>query len=303
MQANFPLFTPGTLSDRISEQTQYALNCGALHPIPTDYEIIEDQGIPFLVRMITNLARKEAQKRKQQAASESSQPVNPFLPCDRHLFVSDISPTHHCLLNKYNVVDRHLLIVTRDFEPQENWLTLADFQALWFTLAEIDGLGFYNGGTLAGASQPHKHLQLVPLPLIPQSIAIPIETVFDPKSPQSSPYQSHKLPFLHAITFFDPQIVNSPENAAQVSLNHYHQLLRHVGRLKQDNPGTQQTGAYNLLITRRWMMIIPRSQESWHSIAVNSLGFAGALLVRDTQQLSELKTLGLMNLLQQVSGL
>lgn len=302
MQMNSPLFTPGTLSDRISEQTQYALNCGALHPILTDYEIIEDQGVPFLVRIIANLARKEAQKRKQQEASESSKPVNPFLPCDRHLFVSDISPTHHCLLNKYNVVDRHLLIVTRDFEPQENWLTLPDFQALWFTLAEIDGLGFYNGGTLAGASQPHKHLQLVPLPLIPQGIAIPIETVFDPKSPQNSPYQSHKLPFLHAITFFDPQIVNSPENAAQVSLNYYYQLLRQVGCLKQDDPGTRQTGAYNLLITRRWMMIIPRSQDSWHSISVNSLGFAGALLVRDPQQLSELKTLGLMNLLQQVSG-
>ncbi|MDB9516025.1 phosphorylase [Roseofilum reptotaenium CS-1145] len=303
MQTNSPLFTPGTLSDRIRQQTQYALSCGALHPILTNYEIIEDRGIPFLVRIISNLARKEAQKRKQQVSSESSKPVNPFLPCDRNLFLTNISPTHHCLLNKYNVVGHHILIVTRDFEPQDNWLTLADFQALWFALAEIDGLGFYNGGTDAGASQPHKHLQLVPLPLIPEGIAIPIETVFDSKSPQSSPYQSHQLPFPHAIRFFDPEIINSPENAAQVSLNCYYQLLRHVGRLEQDNPGIQQTGAYNLLITRRWMMVIPRSQDSWHSISVNSLGFAGALLVRDAQKLAQLKKVGLMNLLQQVSGL
>ena len=33
-------------------------------------------------------------------------------------------------------------------------------------LAEFDGLGFYNGGETAGASQPHKHLQIVPLPLL-----------------------------------------------------------------------------------------------------------------------------------------
>jgi len=303
MQANSTLFTPGTLIDRISQQTHYALKCGALHPILTDYEIIEDSGISFLVRIISNLARKEAQKRKQEATTDSSKPVNPFLPCDRNLFVSNISPTHHCLLNKYNVVERHILIVTRDFESQENWLTLADFQAMWFALAEIDGLGFYNGGIDAGASQPHKHLQLVPLPLIPQGTAIPIEMVFDSKPPQNSPYQSHKLPFPHAITFFDPEIVNSPENAAQVTLNHYHQLLRHVGRLGEGDPGIQQTGAYNLLITRRWMMVIPRAQDAYHSISVNSLGFAGALLVRDAQQLAQLKMLGLMNLLQQVSGL
>jgi len=303
MQTNSPSFSPGTLIDRVRQQTQYALNCGALHPILTDYEIIEDQGIPFLVRIVSNLARKEAQKRKQQATKDSSKPVNPFLPGDRNLFVSHISPTHRCLLNKYNVVDHHILIVTRNFEPQENWLTLADFQAMWFALAEIDGLGFYNGGTEAGASQPHKHLQLVPLPLIPQGTAIPIETLFPPKPPQNSPYQSRQLPFPHGIIFFDPEIVNSPENAAQVTLNHYHQLLRHVGRLGEGDPGIQQTGAYNLLITRRWMMVIPRAQDAYHSISVNSLGFAGALLVRDTQQLAQLKMLGLMNLLQQVSGL
>ena len=41
----------------------------------------------------------------------------------------------------------------------------ADFDALARGLAAIDGLAFYNGGTVAGASQPHKHLQLVPVPL------------------------------------------------------------------------------------------------------------------------------------------
>ena len=29
-------------------------------------------------------------------------------------------------------------------------------------LAEVEGLAFFNGGTVAGASQPHKHLQVVP---------------------------------------------------------------------------------------------------------------------------------------------
>ena len=69
------------------------------------------------------------------------------------------------LLNKYNVVPHHLLIITRHFESQESALTQADFQALWTCLAEYDSLGFYNSGESAGASQPHKHLQTVPLPM------------------------------------------------------------------------------------------------------------------------------------------
>ena len=39
------------------------------------------------------------------------------------LFVADISPTHVCILNKFNVVDYHLLIITRAFESQENLLS------------------------------------------------------------------------------------------------------------------------------------------------------------------------------------
>ena len=90
---------------------------------------------------------------------------NPFLPYEPDLYVADVSPTHVCILNKYNVVDLHLLIITRAFEHQESRLRLPDFQALWRCLVEYDSLGFYNSGHLSGASQPHKHLQVVPLPL------------------------------------------------------------------------------------------------------------------------------------------
>ena len=41
---------------------------------------------------------------------------NPFLPYDPALLVAPISPTHVALLNRFNVVDDHFLIVTRSFE-------------------------------------------------------------------------------------------------------------------------------------------------------------------------------------------
>lgn len=44
-----------------------------------------------------------------------------------------------------------------------------------------------------------------------------------------------------------------------------------------------------MILVRKWMMLVPRSQESFQTIAVNSLGFAGALLVHNQQQMAFLK--------------
>jgi ATP adenylyltransferase len=159
--------TPGTLWNKIQYQTRHALDCGALQPIDTHYEFLEEGGMRFLVRILANLARKEEANQAQEATKKSGKDFNPFLPYEEDLFVADISSTHLCLLNKYNVVDHHILIVTRDFEDQDTWLTEADFRALVACMMEIDGLAFYNGGRLAGASQRHKHLQLVPPPPLP----------------------------------------------------------------------------------------------------------------------------------------
>ena len=101
--------------------------------------------------------------------------VNPFLPYDADLWVTDISQTHICLLNKFNVIENHILVVTRVFEDQESLLTAEDFEAMWICMAEFDGLAFYNSGPIAGASQQHKHLQIVPLPLAPKGLMGPIE--------------------------------------------------------------------------------------------------------------------------------
>jgi sulfate adenylyltransferase (ADP) / ATP adenylyltransferase len=133
-----------------------------LHSIETEQEIIEDRGMWFVVRRVSSLARRDLDRRRSKTAATA--PVDPFLPYDPDLFVADISDTHVGLLNKFNVVTHHLLIVTRRFEPQEALLDRKDFGALCSCLAQIDGLGFYNGGRIGGASQPHKHLQLIPLP-------------------------------------------------------------------------------------------------------------------------------------------
>ena len=289
------LLKPGTLWTSVKEQTEHALQCGALLSIPTEFEFIEQDNVRFLVRILSNLNRKKAAKEKQEKQSATSgQEFNPFLPYEKDLFVADISDTHVCILNKFNVVDYHLLIITRAFEEQESLLTLEDFAAMWACLADFDGLAFYNSGKIAGASQRHKHLQLVPLPLAPSGPQIPIEPLLTAAQFQNS-NTIPKLPFVHAFAPLNSNWVQSPFAGGQATLEVYRTLLHAVGL------DARQSGAYNLLATREWMLIVPRSQEHFQSISVNSLGFAGALLVRNPAEMEILKAQGPMTILKNVT--
>jgi len=290
----------GTLWTKVKEQTQHALASGALQPIPTECEVVEQEGIRFLVRILSNLVRKDEAK-QQEKKSTSGKDFNPFLPYEENLFVTDISETHLCLLNKFNVVDFHLLIVTRAFEEQESLLTQEDFEAMWACLAEIEGLVFYNAGKAAGASQRHKHLQLIPLPLDSES-KIPIEPVVAKAQISGSVGTIPQFPFKHGLVRLDTRWEKSPVEAAATTLKAYHTLIESLELQKDiEVDDMKQSHPYNLLATREWMLIIPRSQEHFESISVNSLGFAGALLVRNQQQMEQLKNTSPISILKGVS--
>jgi ATP adenylyltransferase len=89
--------------------------------------VIDQSGVTFQVRVITTLALK--------AIAPAQSNADPFLPYDHDLLVADISATHFALLNKYHVIDHHLVITTRSFEPQEALLTREDCAALMIYLA------------------------------------------------------------------------------------------------------------------------------------------------------------------------
>jgi len=293
-------FPPGTLWDTLREVTQRALQSGALQPIPTDFQYLEDGGIRFLVRLVRNLARKP----RPSSPETPSRVVrrNPFLPFDPELYVADASPGHVCLLNKFNVVEHHLLIVTRAFEEQETLLTREDFEALWKCLAEYEGLGFYNSGIVSGASQPHKHLQLVPLPLDPAGPALPIAPTIDSAGISADVRSLDGLPFPHAVVALDADAAAEPATAAAQAYDRYRRLLPAIGVALPAAVADRVAKPYNLLATRRWMLAVPRVRECFHSISCNSLTFAGALLVRDEQELETLQRHGPLAALRHVTS-
>ena len=291
----------GSLVATVDQVTGKALGSGALMPIATDQRWIEQDGVRFLVRVVSSLARKHRERTERADTPEKPDgPVDPFLPYDPALFVTDVSDTHVCLLNKFNVIDRHLLIVTRAFEDQETLLTAADFEALSMCMAEIDGLAFYNGGAAAGASQPHKHLQLIPLPMADGGPRVPIETLLEAAESDRTVKKVPGLSFRHAFTRLDAGLFRDPEGAADAMLGRYRALLDAAG-LNTTGGETRQSAPYNLLLTRAWILLVPRSNECFESISVNALGFAGSLFVRDTRQLQILQRHGPMTVLRRVA--
>ncbi len=292
------LLEPGELYPALLERTHRAIACGALHRIETEQHVIEESGVRFLVRSVSGLRRKSKTKPKHQPG----QPVTPFLPPEPELTLGALSATHTAVLNKFNVLEQHLLIVIRHFEHQETLLTRADLEALWYSLREIDGLGFYNGGGAAGASQIHKHLQLVPLPLTPDGTPVPIEPLFDTSVVSGKIVRIPQLPFRHAFCRLPEGLWRNPGEAAARSQRLYAAMLHHCAIAGVRQVGAiRQSAPYNLLLRRGWMLLVPRTREHFGTISINGLGYAGSLFVRDAAELRLVAEAGPLGVLAGVS--
>ena len=265
----------------VQEATRRALATGTLQPIETRTLLLDSDGVRFVVRAVSSLTRKD----EARQAAAAADPLGDYDPA---LFVCDLGSSHYVLLNRFQLLAGHVLLVTRRFERQERLLTVEDFAALIACLSEVDGLGFYNGGVEAGASQLRKHLQLVPLPLAPESPdGVPIERMLGSGSP---------LAFRHSFARLAPQATAAVLHAA------YRELLHQCGiSAVAATEGEVQSAPYNLLVRRSWMLVVPRSRVCFESIAVNGLGFAGSLFVRSQEDLDRVRAVGPMQVLRAVA--
>ena len=260
--------------------TRRALANGALQPIETQTILLDSDGVRFVVRTVSSLAHKD--KARHAAAATIRWATRPCPVRRRPRAFA------YVLLNKFPLLAGHVLLVTRRFERQQRLLAADDFAALSTCLGEVDGLGFYNGGVEAGASQLRKHLQLVPLPLAADGLnEVPMERVLGAGS---------RLTFRHAFSRLPPQLTAAVLHAV------YRELLDRCGiSAVATAEGEVQSAPYNLLVRRSWMLVVPRSRACFESIAVNGLGFAGSLFVRSQHDLDRVREVGPMQVLRAVA--
>ncbi len=254
-----------------------------------------------MVRVATAL-RDKPKAAPPAGSAAPSPPPNPFLPYDEALFVRHLvcthardgtslhvrsrgaggmraatqAPHHVLLLNKFNVVPHHLLLVTRAFAHQTQQLDADDMAALTAALRAFPapgGLAFMNVGEASGFSQPHKHVQLVPLPFAaelphaPVPIGPAVEAAAAAAADPHEPFPVCSLPFRNAAC-------RLPRDASPAQLAAlYDRVLRCA---LADSGGAS---SYNMLMTAAWLLILPRAAEHGAGVAVNALGFAGTMLV------------------------
>lgn len=259
---------------------------GALHAIRTEQTFIDDRGIRFLVRWASTLAAKDAARKPTAKAA----PANPFLPPEPALTVGAAGSGHLLVLNKFPVIERHLLIVTRAFEEQTAPLNQADFDALAEVMQALGGVGFYNGGADAGASQRHKHLQWIPES--PQSDCLRSMTAALPADSRPMEVVLHPLlDWHHAFIRLQPATTGGELNEA------FAHGAAQCGLTAQGG----EMPPYNLLANDEWMLVVPRRTERCEGISINALGFAGSMFVRNRDEIDKVRAIGPLAMLAAVA--
>ncbi len=279
-------FRSNALLDLSEKTLRNALTTGALQPIATDSTLLIVGDLSFSVRWVSSLALKD--RARVNSVIQRRPDFNAFLPPEPALTVARLGDAHLVVLNKFPVIDHHLLIVTRAFEAQTAPLTAADFRALASVLGAQAGLGFYNGGALAGASQAHKHLQWIP------DASLRADDGFAAFSRKLRPeiaglaQFNAELPWRHAFVSLATIDWRLPQAAGGALQAAFSTACAAVSLRADADP----MPPYNLLVSRNWLLVVPRRCEKWQDVSINALGYAGSLFVRDENQIERLRAEG-----------
>jgi len=206
--------------------------------------------------------------------------INPFNPWDKPLEIEKIGKNHQLILNKYPVQIGHILLITNKWMPQNGWLDINDWYAIKTVNNDTSGLWFFNSGPLAGASQPHRHIQLLRRDI--RENVCPRDKWFL----NFNKYKVNNKLFKNIIV----RPFNFSHNINDI-YRIYVELSMDIGLgnpLKDKIPKKP----YNLLITNRWIALIKRANDKILGFSVNALGFAGYLLVTEKSDTRYLKLNG-----------
>lgn len=275
---------------RLDQLSQAALASGDLLPVQAQEELMHDQGLTFFVRWVSTLAAKDAASVSIPGGPRDPN-FNPFLPPAPALTVDDASSTHNIVLNKFAVCDLHLVLADKVFSEQLSPLREIDFRILADFLAVQGGLGFYNGGGPAGASQRHKHTQWIPQAASNGSLVLYLDKL-PTQAAAGSAHQHPALAFEHC--FVRLQDAQEPEVLAASLLSSYRTACNELG-LEPAEDGLLPP--HNMLAGQGWMLVVPRSVELVDGISVNALSYAGCIYVRTPEQIDLVRQIGPLGVL------
>ena len=269
-----------TYWEKALKQTSLSISKKSLYPLETKVvtEEFYDKN-DFIIRKL------DTSKFKKEICYGPKQ--NPFNPWEKILEIEKIGNHHQLILNKYPVQSGHILLITNSWKPQNGWLDINDWVAIQKVNKNTSGLWFFNSSPIAGASQPHRHFQL--LRRSNGQVACPREKWF--LDLKISNENETKLKKSIVVSHF-----NFQENSSKI-YNLYLELTKKIG-LGDPSNDEKPRHPYNILITNKWIAIIRRRFDHLHGFSINGLGFAGYLLITKKSDINYLKNNGPEKLLE-----
>ena len=266
--------------EKALQKTKISINSKSLFPLNTiDVTRNLYQGNDFVIR--------ELDITKFKKNTLIGPKINPFKPWDNTLEIDSIGKDHHLILNKYPVQLGHILLITNEWKEQNGWIDIKDWEAIKEVNKDTTGLWFFNSDPLAGASQPHRHIQL--LRREPLELSCPREKwILDFNNVKNKNQRFCKNLLLKKFS----KTLNE-ENIHQI----YKDLSYKLG-LGDPKIDKKPKYPYNLIFTNRWMLLIKRKIDNLYGISVNALGFAGYILVTEKSDIKYLKKFGPEKLLE-----
>lgn len=118
----------------------------------------------FQVRYSPALANKP---KSNKPRDPDQKPFDPFADPPPELLILGL-PAHFLVLNKFPVTPNHFILATKEYKEQTHMLEEDDIEAAYACLkgyrkAGEELFGFFNSGEHSGASQPHRHIQFLPV--------------------------------------------------------------------------------------------------------------------------------------------
>ncbi|KAI3336639.1 HIT-like domain-containing protein [Xylariaceae sp. AK1471] len=291
---------PSNLPALIKEAFVKAQANGDLTYYTTQVAILTVGSLAFQLRFSPSLSQKP---KPPKTVEPNARPFNPFENPSPALLIAQLPPSHRLVLNKFAIVPEHFILATSDFKPQTHLLEAGDIDAAYACVQAYRSAGqelyvFFNSGEHSGASQPHRHLQLLPVERMKDGLenaehgsewAVLADKVCG---------QEKTLPFTVFTSPIGADMSAAERHRTYLSL--YKRAVRvAVADVEAAEEGEAQI-SYNFAITSTSMALCPRTSEGIRvrdgngneigSVALNGTVLAGTALVKTKAEWDALRT-------------
>ncbi|KAG2415627.1 hypothetical protein HFD88_006818 [Aspergillus terreus] len=304
------------LSALVARRFLAAKDAGHLLFSQTHLTTVNVAGIPYQLRYCPALAKKPSGAPNPDTKAPKP---DPFQDPSPDLLIAHIprdNPSHLLVLNKFPVIHNHFILATKPWKPQTDLLEKDDLDAAYACVTAWDHensgrrrlFAFFNSGDESGASQPHRHLQFLPVEDMLQGGGggdggwQPLIDAVAQAQGQTEYRRLSQLPFAHFALPIpsDP----SPETLHSIYLSLYRAALAAAAVDRERHTSGPAAVSYNLAMTASTMMICPRKSESARIpvdsaasrevveaglVSLNGTLLAGTLMVKAEAEWDELR--------------